>query len=40
MDVTLFEENIEILRKSGGKWVDSRLVNDDSSPNFCQREKN
>ncbi len=26
MDLALFEENIEILRNSSGKWVDKRLV--------------
>ena len=26
MDIALFQENIEILRNSGGKWVDKRLV--------------
>ncbi len=26
MDIALFQENIEILRQSGGKWIDQRLV--------------
>jgi hypothetical protein len=26
MDIALFQENIEILRNSSGKWVDKRLV--------------
>ncbi len=26
MDIALFQENIEILRKSSGKWVDKRIV--------------
>ena len=26
MDLALFEENFQILRKSSGKWVDKQLV--------------
>ena len=26
MDIALFQDNVEILRNSSGKWVDKRLV--------------